>query len=139
MNDWEKRMPRRKTATKAATHQAMKNASYESKLVGWLMQDGWQLFSPVLDHGHKTDVLISDGPNYYRIQVKTIAAKSEKHIVENQWENSNVDVVVFFARNSNWGYLTPAFTEKKKALNSRGHYRFQKNKNDFLKAFHKLD
>ncbi|MDG1438099.1 MAG: hypothetical protein P8P98_03915, partial [Emcibacteraceae bacterium] len=81
-------MPRRKTATKAATHQAMKNASYESKLVGWLMQDGWQLFSPVLDHGHKTDVLISDGPNYYRIQVKTIAAKSEKHIVENQWENS---------------------------------------------------
>ena len=72
-----KRMPRRKTVTKATTHQAMKNASYESKLAGWLMQDGWQLFSPVLDHGHKTDILISDGPNYYRIQVKTIAAKND--------------------------------------------------------------
>lgn len=132
-------MPRRQTAVKVATHQALKNASYENRLISWLMQDGWQLFSPILDHGHKTDILISDGPNFHRIQVKTVAASNEKHVVENQWQNSNIDIVVFFARNSNWGYVMPAFTEKRKTLNSQGHFRFQRNKNDFLKAFHKLD
>jgi hypothetical protein len=132
-------MPRRKTATKTTTHQAMKNASYENRLTAWLMQDGWQLFSPVLDHGHQTDILISDGPNYHRIQVKTVAASSSKQKVENQWQDSNVNVVVFFARNSNWGYVAPAFIEKRKALNSDGHYRFQTNKSSFLKAFHQLD
>ena len=132
-------MPRRQTVVKAATHQVLKNASYENRLISWLMQDGWQLFSPILDHGHKTDILISDGPNFYRIQEKTGAASNEKHIVENQWQNSNVDIVVFFARNSNWGYITSAFKEKRRSLNSQGHIRFQRNKNDFLKAFHKLD
>ena len=132
-------MPRRKTSTRPGTHQAMKNAAYENRLASWLMHDGWQLFTPVLDHGHQTDLLISDGPNFYRIQVKTVAAKNESHIVENQWNDSDVDVVVFFVRNSNWGYVTPAFAEKRKALNTKGHQRFQTNKSDFLKAFHMLN
>jgi hypothetical protein len=59
-------MPRRMTQTKAEAHQTMKNVSFESQVVTWLMQDGWQVFLPLLDHGHKTDILISDGPNYYR-------------------------------------------------------------------------
>ena len=25
------------------------------------MQDGWQVFTPLLDHGHKVDLLITDG------------------------------------------------------------------------------
>jgi hypothetical protein len=45
-------MPRRLTQTKAGTHQALKNTSFESMVVSWLMQDGWQIFLPVLDHGH---------------------------------------------------------------------------------------
>jgi hypothetical protein len=39
--------------------------------------DGLQVFLPLLDHGHKTDLLVSDGPNDYRIQIKTIEAQDE--------------------------------------------------------------
>ncbi|QCU89694.1 hypothetical protein [Thiomicrorhabdus sediminis] len=131
-------MPRRLTQTKTQTHQAMKNSSYESEVISWLMQDGWQVFIPMLDHGHRTDILISDGPNYYRIQVKTIEASGEDQVLLNRWKESHVDVVVCFARNSNWGYVMPAFAENKRQLNHDGHERFQENKNDFLKAFHKL-
>jgi len=102
------------------------------------MQDGWQVFLPVLDNGHKTDILISDGPNYYRIQVKTIEAASEDQMIENRWIDSNVDVIVFFARNSNWGYLLPFFEESKRPLNYSSHRKFVQNKKDFLKEFHQL-
>jgi len=132
-------MPRRLTQTKEQTHQALKNSSYESEVVSWLMQDGWQVFLPVLDHGHQTDILISDGPNYYRIQVKTVGATNDNHEVHNQWKNSNVDCVVFFARNSNWGYISPAFKEDKRPINHDSHQKFEKNKNAFLKAFHKIE
>ena len=100
--------------------------------------DLWQVFTPVLDNGHATDILISDGPNYHRIQVKTVEASDEDHVVENKWKDSNVNVVIFFARNSTWGYVTPAFTQNKLKLNSTGHQRFNQTKNEFLKAFHKL-
>ena len=129
-------MPRRLTQTKSGTHQTLKNISYESRLVSWLMQDGWQVFLPILDHGHKTDILISDGPNYYRIQVKTVEASGDDHVVHNSWIDSNIDVVVYFARNSNWGVITPAFKEKKRALNHEGHRKFIQNRKEFLREFH---
>lgn len=132
-------MPRRLTQTKAQTHQALKNTSFESMVVSWLMQDGWQVFLPVLDHGHQTDILISDGPNYFRIQVKTVGASGDAHEVNNQWKDSNVSCVVFFARNSNWGYITPAFEEEKRPLNYTGHKKFEQCKKEFLKAFHKIE
>lgn len=132
-------MPRRLTATKTGTHQVLKNQSFESTVVSWLMQDGWQVFIPILDNGHQTDILISDGPNFHRIQVKSVEATGEGHIVQNRWKDSYVDVVIFFARNSNWGYVTPAFTDSKRPLNAEGHMRFSSgSKNEFLKAFHKL-
>lgn len=132
-------MPRRLTKTKTETHQALKNSSFESIVVSWLMQDGWQVFLPVLDHGHQTDILISDGPNYFRVQVKTVAASGDDHEVHNQWKDSNIDCVVFFARNSNWGYISPAFKEEKRPLNHAAHQRFEQCKIDFLKAFHKTN
>jgi hypothetical protein len=132
-------MPRRLTQTKPNTHQALKNSSYESIVVSWLMQDGWQVFLPVLDHGHQTDILISDGPNYFRIQVKTVGASSDKHEVHNQWKDSNIDCVVFFARNSNWGVVAPAFKEDKRHINHESHIKFEHGKKEFLKAFHKLE
>ena len=131
-------MPRRMTKTKADTHQTMKNMSYESMVVSWLMQDGWQVFLPVLDNGHQTDILISDGPSYYRVQIKTVAVKSEDHIVTNKWENSNVDVVIFFARNSDWGVIAPAFSEKERPLNHESHRRFTQDRKEFLREFHQL-
>ena len=132
-------MPRRMTATKNGTHQVLKNSSFESLVVSWLMQDGWQVFTPILDNGHQTDILISDGPNYHRIQVKTVEAAGEGHELENRWKDSNVDVIVAFARNGNWGYIMPVFTQNKRKLNFAGHQKFVQNKNDFLKAFHKIE
>lgn len=126
------------TATKSGTHQVLKNSSFESLVVSWLMQDGWQVFVPILDNGHSTDILISDGPNFHRVQVKTVEATGEDHELENRWKESNVDVVVAFARNGNWGYVMPAFTQNKRKLNAEGHEKFGQNKKEFLKAFHKV-
>lgn len=131
-------MPTRKTSTKKGTHNALKNAAFEIRVISWLMHDGWQVFSPVLDNGHQTDLLIFDGPNYYRIQVKTVEAFGEDHKLENRWKASDVNVVVVFARNSNWGYVMPAFEVNHRRLNAEGHERFNQNKSSFLKAFHKL-
>ena len=132
-------MPSRQTKTQKGTHQTLKNMSYESMVISWLMYDGWQVFSPLLDNGHQTDILISDGPNYYRIQIKTVEASGEEHLVDNRWADSHVDCVVFFARNSTWGYITPAFTEEKRPLNYPGHARFEANsRSDFLKEFHQV-
>jgi hypothetical protein len=134
----ESLMPRRMTATKGGTLKALQNVSYESQVAVWLMQEGWQVFTPLLDNGHSTDLLISDGPNYYRIQVKTIQAKGEDAYIQNKWKENDIDVVVVFARNSNWGYIIPAFSSNRRKLNADGHERFQSNKNEFLKAFHKV-
>lgn len=131
-------MPKRKTVTKDGTLRTLRNVSYENQVSVWLMQDGWQVFRPVLDDGHSTDILVSDGPNYYRVQVKTVDASRENRYFENRWQDSNVDVVVVFARDSNWGYVLPAFTESRRKLNSQGHKRFIGNKRDFLRAFHNV-
>ncbi|MBQ33237.1 MAG: hypothetical protein CL923_11925 [Deltaproteobacteria bacterium] len=131
-------MPRRMTATKDGAHKVLKNTSFESIVASWLMRDGWQVFLPILDHGHKTDILISDGPNYYRIQVKTVDGATEDLVIENKWEEGNVDVVVFFARNSNWGYIAPGFKEQRRPLNHESHRRFEQGQKKFLKEFHQL-
>jgi len=116
----------------------MKNTAYESIVKAWLMQDGWQVFSPELDHGHQTDVLISDGEHYYRIQVKTVGASGKDHVVEKKWDDEKqIDVVVYFVRNSNWGVITPAFRETSRPLNHTEHLRFDSTSyNEFRKAFH---
>jgi len=116
----------------------MKNIAYESRVISWLMQDGWQVFTPVLDHGHQTDILISDGPNYHRIQIKTVAATGDDHVVHSAWEDGGIDVVVYFARNSNWGVIAPAFSDTSRPLNHTDHRKFLQNKNDFLKEFHQI-
>jgi len=131
-------MPRRQTKTKQGTRYALKNFSFESRVVSWLMHDGWQIFTPVIDHGHQTDILISDGPKYYRIQVKTVDASSKSQYLENRWKDSDVDIVIAFARNSNWGYIMPAFTQNRRKLDAEGHEIFVQNRTAFLKAFHKL-
>lgn len=133
-----KDLPRRRTKTEAGTHQALKNVSYESMVVSWLMQDGWQVFLPILDHGHQTDILISDGPNYYRIQVKTFVSSGKDHVVHNAWEGSNVDLVIFLARNGNWGVIAPAFSETKRKLHCEGHRKFERNRKSFLREFHQI-
>ena len=102
------------------------------------MQAGWQVFTPLLDDSHCTDLLVSDGPNYFRIQIKTIECQDESCLVANRWKKSAIDYVVFFAKNSNWGYICPAFPVKEKPLNHPDHKRFQQTRRDFLAAFHSL-
>lgn len=102
------------------------------------MQDGWQVFLPVLDHRHQTDILISDGPSYFRIQVKTVEARGEDHVVHNAWKGSNVDIVICFARNSNWGVIAPAFSDDSRPLNHETHRRFAQDRKEFLREFHQL-
>ena len=117
----------------------MRNCSFESLSATWLLQAGWQVFLPLLDHGHKTDLLVSDGPKYYRLQVKTIEAQDEHTEVDNRWKGSNVQYVVYFARASNWGYIIPAFTTNRKRLDCAGGQRFQQTRDSFLKAFHAVE
>jgi len=130
------RMPRRQTKTEIGTHQFLKNTSYESMAVSWFMQDGWQVFLPIADHGHKTDILISDGPQYFRIQIKSVEASNKHHVVQNCWQGSNINYVVFFARNGPWGVIAPAFTESQRRLSHEEHRRFDRNAKSFLREFH---
>ncbi|ELP33042.1 hypothetical protein RBSWK_02888 [Rhodopirellula baltica SWK14] len=104
----------------------------------WLMQDGWQLYSPMVDHGHKTDLLISDGPNFHRIQIKTFESKGKNQEINNCWSPCKIDYVVLIARNANWGLITPAFTEKRRRINHKEHCKFEKNKQEFLRAFRQV-
>jgi hypothetical protein len=81
-------------------------------------------FFRLIDHCHKTDLLVSDGGQCSRIQIKTIEAKDEHTEVVNKWKGSAVHYVVYFAKNSNWGYIIPAFTTNRKKLDVAGGQKF---------------
>lgn len=133
-------MPRRLTQIPDGMKQQLLNISFENQVVTWLMQDGWQVFTPALDNGHKTDVLISDGQQYFRIQIKTVDAnKGKKQEVLNMWGDCKIDYIIYFARNGEWGYIAPAFSETKKQLNAPEHKMFLFKRNEFLTAFHTID
>jgi hypothetical protein len=131
-------MPKRKTPHVAGTRKYLHNCSFELLCAGWFSQAGWQVFLPCFDHGHQTDLLVSDGPNYYRVQVKTTENASDKLEVANLWNGSNVDYVALFAKNSTWGLIFQAFGEQKRVLKDIGGEKFQRNANSFMKAFHAL-
>ena len=131
-------MPVRNAAIKETTLAAHKQLSYESLLAAWLLGDGWEVLIPVIDHGKKTDLVVADDNLYYRIQVKSIQSANEAVTVKNQWQGAKIDYVVYFSVQGEWGYLTPAFPEPSKLLNSPGHIRFHKHPTNFLKAFRKI-
>lgn len=117
---------------------AHKQLSFENLVTAWLLSDGWEVLIPAIDHGKKTDLVVADDSSYYRIQVKSIESSDEASIVENKWQGSKIDYVIYFTRNGEWGYITPAFHEPRKRLNSAGHIRFHKHPTNFLKAFKKI-
>jgi hypothetical protein len=69
----------------------------------------WEVFVPVIDHDMKTDLLVSDGVNSYRIQIKTVQSVDESHFVENKWDDAKIDYVIYFSKNANWGYIAKPF------------------------------
>ena len=117
-------MPVKNTILKEQTLAAHKQLSYENLVTAWLMSDGWEVLIPAIDHGKKTDLIAADDSNYYRIQIKSIYSDDESISVENKWKGVKIDYVIYFSRTCEWGYITPAFKENKKRLNSSGHIRF---------------
>ncbi|MPW29945.1 hypothetical protein F9L16_13200 [Agarivorans sp. B2Z047] len=131
-------MPIRNTSPNQASLKHYKSLSYETLAASWLLNDGWDVFMPMIDHGQKTDFVISDGYEFYRIQIKTLETHDENINVENKWGDKHIDYVIYFSRSDNWGYITPPFHQRKKKLNSPGHIRFHQHAKHFVKAFKKI-
>ncbi|WP_167514254.1 hypothetical protein [Vibrio kanaloae] len=127
-------MPVKTLHTSSEAKKYYKSISYETLLASWLLQDGWEVFMPMIDHGMKTDVLVSDGNKFYRIQVKSVECFDENTVVTDQWQNTQVDYVIYFSRCSNWGYIAPPFKGKRR-VNHPDHVRFHQHPKNFLKAF----
>lgn len=131
-------MPHRTTGLTEQLAAKQRNHSFELLVANWFMLAGWQVYIPLLDSGHATDLLISDGPKFYRIQIKTIEAQDESHKLPNKWKDKKIDYVVVFAKKSNWGYVCPAFQTNEKRINHEDHKRFTQNRKSFLAAFHTI-
>ena len=129
-------MPKRTTGLTDANARLHKNHSYELLVCTWLMKGGWQVFTPLLDAAHAVDLIVSDGPNSYRVQIKSLQSQDENRHVQNQWKGRHIDFVIYFAQRSNWGYVCPAFSSNQKPLNDPAHKKFQQNTKSFLAAFH---
>ncbi|MGF1721837.1 hypothetical protein L4D20_17555 [Vibrio kyushuensis] len=127
-------MPVKTLHTSSEAKKHYKSISYETLLASWLLHDGWEVFMPMIDHGMKTDVLISDGNKFYRIQVKSVECFDENTVVTDQWQNAQIDYVIYFSRCSNWGYIAPPFKGKRR-VNHSEHVRFHQHPKNFLKAF----
>ncbi|MFS1460251.1 hypothetical protein BCT35_03555 [Vibrio lentus] len=127
-------MPVKTLHTSSEAKKYYKSISYETLLASWLLQDGWEVFMPMIDHGMKTDVLVSDGNKFYRIQVKSVECFDENTVVTDQWQNTHIDYVIYFSRCSNWGYIAPPFKGKRR-VNHPEHVRFHQHPKNFLKAF----
>ncbi|MDI5830154.1 group I intron-associated PD-(D/E)XK endonuclease [Shewanella xiamenensis] len=127
-------MPIKQIETAPKTAQFFKSVSYETLAASWLQADGWEVFMPLTDHGSKTDLLISDGRQFYRIQVKSLQTNDENTEVEAQWPKHKIDYVLYFSRVGNWGYITPPFQGRVK-LNRKGHIRFHQHPKNFNTMF----
>ena len=93
-------MPVRQTALKEQTLSQYKNHSYEFLLLSWLLSDGWDASMPSLDVYAKTDIQILDGRTLYRIQVKSLDSANDNIVVENKWDDADIDYVIYFSRNA---------------------------------------
>ena len=82
-----------KATTLAAHHQL----SFEQQVCAWLSSAGWEVLVPLVDHGRKTDLVIADDADYYRIQVKSVQTHDPHVRVENKWQGARLDYVVYFS------------------------------------------
>jgi hypothetical protein len=53
-------MPVRNSTPANQSLQHYKSLYYETLAASWLLSDGWDVFLPMIDHGLKTDFVISD-------------------------------------------------------------------------------
>lgn len=62
-------MPVKNTTPKEKTLAAYKQLSYkqlsyENLITAWFMFDGWEVLIPTIDHGMKTDLVVTDDDNF---------------------------------------------------------------------------
>ena len=130
-------MPIKNSPPTSSAAKHYKSTSFENLLASWLLSDGWDTYTPMIDHGRKTDVLVLNGNTPYRIQVKSLESSDESAFVSNQWGSIEIDYVIYFSRSSNWGYIAKPFKESCKQLNSSDHIRFHQHPTNFIKAFNR--
>lgn len=123
-----------KPTTLAAHHQL----SFEQQVAAWLSSAGWEVLVPTVDHGRKTDLVIADDGDYYRIQIKSVQARTPNIRVENKWRGARLDYVIYFSTLADWGFITPAFPETSRPLDAPGHARFHTHRTNFLKVFRQV-
>ncbi len=131
-------MPKMNVIPPLPTKTHFKSISYETLAASWFTSGGWEVLLPMIDHGKKTDLVLSDDSNFYRIQIKSLETKEEQVFVHNAWGDVSIDFVIYFSRVGNWGYILCPFQEKKKLLNSPDHIRFHQHPKNFLKAFDRI-
>ena len=83
---------RRNTPKYQSQHRHYQSHSFEQYAASLFMNDGWEVLVPALDHGRKTDLVISDGHVFYRVQVKSLQTTHDAVIVTNQWKNTDLYV-----------------------------------------------
>ena len=131
-------MPVKNTIRTAPAQRHYNSISYETLTASWLVSDGWEVYLPLIDHDMKTDLIVVDNHNFYRIQVKSLDTKRENIMVENKWGDVDIDYIIYFSRTSSWGYIATPFRQRKKRLNSCDHIRFHKDCKPFLRAFSEI-
>jgi hypothetical protein len=131
-------MPVKNLERSKPAFQHYKHVSFETLAASWFTYDGWEVFTPVIDHDMKTDLLVGDSNNFYRIQIKTVETSDESYVVENKWQGAKIDYVIYFSRTANWGYIMKPFSQKRKRLNAAGSLRFHQHIKPFIRAFNKI-
>jgi hypothetical protein len=133
-------MPIKSTALPLEHHRQYTNISFEQYAARLFLADGWEVLKPYVDHGRKTDLVVSDGHVFYRIQIKSLDTTEETVVVKNQWKNSDtiIDYVIYFSKRGNWGYIIKPFSTNQMCLNNTGGVRFHQHEKNFAQAFAKI-
>lgn len=133
-------MPIKTSALAKSYKHHYQSQSFENLAASWFTADGWEVLVPVIDHGRKTDLVVSDGTVYYRIQVKSLETADENVEVTNRWSDgdAHIDYVIYFSRTSHWGYIIKPFKQHQKKLNTEGHIRFHQHPKHFSQAFARI-
>jgi hypothetical protein len=133
-------MPFKKRRAPGVAKRTYLRHGYEKIIAGILLRDGWQVFLPLLDDSHATDIIFSDGSRYFRLQVKTTERKkmSGRLRIPTITAFAPVNYIIVVSVTSDWGFVIPraAAGAKSISLPVPLKYRFQWQKpRSIIKAF----
>jgi hypothetical protein len=133
-------MPIKKQHPPGVSKRTYLRHGYEKVVSGLLLRDGWQVFLPQLDDSHATDMIVSDGADYHRIQVKT--TERNRRVGSIRVGSSSgfapPNIIIVISVTSDWGLVFPrgAAASGSLSLSSGAAAQFQWQKpKSFIKAF----